>query len=193
MRTFADLFCGAGGLTCGLRLAGLVPVFACEIDPVSAATYRLNNPDARLHEGDISEMDNNFIDEMLDESGGIDMLAGGPPCQGYSINAPSRSLEDPRNHLFKEYLRIATRLKPKAIIIENVPGILSFENGLVIKMIEDGLQNLGYTTGYKILSASQYGIPQMRHRAFFLALRNWGKKLISQRRPITQIQSVILK
>ncbi len=177
MKTFVDLFCGAGGLSCGLELAGFSPVFACELDPVSASTYSLNNPGAIVRTGDVRNLDDGFIDEMLQTSEHIDLLVGGPPCQGYSINAPSRSLEDPRNRLFEEYLRIAAKIRPKAIIIENVPGIVSFANGLIVKTIMEDLQKLGYAAGCKILSASQYGIPQMRHRTFFLAMRDWKKTI----------------
>ena len=104
--------------------------------------------------------------------GELDLIAGGPPCQGFSINAPIRTLDDQRNHLFKEYLRIAEILKPKAILIENVPGIVSLGKGTVVKAIYAHLQKMGYTVDHRILFAGHYGVPQMRFRTIFIALRD---------------------
>lgn len=98
-------------------------------------------------------------------------MAGGPPCQGFSINAPIRSLNDDRNHLFRDYLRIAESLKPKAILIENVPGIISLGKGTVVEQIYKELQRLGYNVSHRILFAGHYGVSQMRFRTIFIAIR----------------------
>lgn len=99
----------------------------------------------------------------------MDLLAGGPPCQGFSVNAPVRTMEDERNHLFLEFLRIAKTLRPKYILIENVPGIMSLERGAVVKAIYKSLSEIGYKVNHKILFAAHYGVPQMRWRTFFIA------------------------
>ena len=167
-----DLFSGAGGLSCGLEMAGFMPILANEIDPIYAATYAHNHPSAEMVVGDIREFSERNLRKTLGlQKGELDLLAGGPPCQGFSINAPIRSLNDDRNHLFRDYLRIAESLKPKAILIENVPGIISLGKGTVVEQIYKELQRLGYNVSHRILFAGHYGVPQMRFRTIFIAIR----------------------
>jgi len=177
-KTLVDLFAGAGGLSCGLEMAGFKPVLANELVPSYAETYRHNHPDTDLIVGDIRQVYATNIRERLGvEKGEIDLLAGGPPCQGFSINAPIRSLDDERNHLFKEYIRVARELLPKAILIENVPGIISMGNGTVVAQIYKELEGLGYSIRHRILFAGHYGVPQMRFRTIFLAVRGEGRTI----------------
>jgi len=171
-----DLFSGAGGLSEGLSEAGFHSLFASEIMPVYAATYQKNHPSARVLTADIRSIDANEIREELGlEREELDLLAGGPPCQGFSINAPIRSILDQRNHLFKEYLRFVDAFAPRAILIENVPGLVSFEHGATLHSILDALAELGYGADVHILGAAYYGVPQMRWRTIILGLR--GKSL----------------
>ncbi len=171
-----DLFAGAGGLSCGLQRAGFNTLLAVEINKNYAATYEHNHPDTPVVKKDIRDLSN---EEVLDitglKPGNLDLLAGGPPCQGFSINAPVRSLDDQRNHLFKEYLRIAKVLMPKVIIIENVTGIISLGKGTVVESIYEELGRMGYSVQHKILFAGHYGVPQMRFRTIFIAARDHGK------------------
>jgi len=170
--TLVDLFAGAGGLSCGLEMAGFYPVFANEINPVYAETYARNHPGVEVAVDDIRAVHDRDLNESLNLSPGeLDLLAGGPPCQGFSINAPIRSLDDERNHLFKDFLRVAEVLLPKAILIENVPGIISLGKGTVVEQIYKELERLGYSVDHRILFAGHYGVPQMRFRTVFLALR----------------------
>lgn len=120
-----DLFAGAGGLSCGLEQAGFHPVLANELVEQYANTYQVNHPNTKVILGDVRNVDEKGLHELVSKYGEIDLIAGGPPCQGFSVNAPIRSLDDPRNHLFKEYLRIVAEIRPKAVLIENVPGIIS--------------------------------------------------------------------
>ncbi len=174
--TMIDLFSGAGGLSEGLSEAGFHSLFASEIIPEYANTYRVNHKSARVLTADIRTIDANDIRDSLQlERGQLDLLAGGPPCQGFSINAPVRSILDERNHLFKEYLRFVDAFAPRAILIENVPGLVSFEHGLTLHAILDSLAELGYGSDVRILGAAYYGVPQMRWRTFILGLR--GKEL----------------
>lgn len=167
-----DLFCGAGGLSEGLTQAGFQVNFANDIHETYAQTYKHNHPDTYVYTEDIRNLSNDQIIELSQiEPGRLDLLAGGPPCQGYSINAPVRTMEDRRNHLFLEFLRVAEVLKPKFILIENVPGLVSLENGAVVKAIYHSLGELGYRTKHMILFAAHYGVPQMRWRTFFMATR----------------------
>lgn len=167
-----DLFAGAGGLSTGLELAGYSVVFANEVSPVYGETLRKNHPNAEVLIGDIRSVNPVRIRRKLGvKKNELDLLAGGPPCQGFSINAPARSISDDRNHLFNEYLRFVDAFRPKAVLIENVPGIVSFNRGMAVKAILSALEDLGYKAELRILYAPHYGIPQMRWRAFFLASR----------------------
>jgi len=171
-KTVVDLFAGAGGLSCGLEMAGFHPILANELVPAYAETYRHNHPDTELIVGDIRQVCARNIRERLGvKKGEVDLLAGGPPCQGFSINAPIRSLDDDRNHLFIEYIRVAQELLPKAILLENVPGIISLGKGTVVNQIYKEIQGLGYSIQHKILFAGHYGVPQMRFRTIFLAIK----------------------
>lgn len=171
-----DFFSGAGGLSCGLNMAGFESILGSDINPVYAQTFAKNHPKTHIITNDIRELSEHEILRLTGlKSGELDLIAGGPPCQGFSINAPIRSLDDQRNHLFKEYLRIAEILHPKAILIENVPGIVSLGKGTVVEAIYMQLEKMGYTVKHKILFAGHYGVPQMRFRTIFIALRDFNK------------------
>ncbi|TXT21303.1 MAG: hypothetical protein FD134_2722 [Gallionellaceae bacterium] len=171
-----DFFSGAGGLSCGLRMAGFESLLGSDIHPVYADTFALNHPGTRVVTKDIRELgEQDMLDLTGLKPGELDLIAGGPPCQGFSINAPIRSLDDQRNHLFKDYLRIAGFLRPKAIVIENVPGLVSLGRGTVVEAIYKHLSQMSYTVGHRILFAGHYGAPQMRFRTIFIALRDGGK------------------
>lgn len=171
-----DLFAGAGGLSEGLAEAGFHSLFAVEVVPTYAQTYEFNHRGAQVTTADIRTLDAEDIRKRLGiEQGELDLIAGGPPCQGYSINAPVRSVLDHRNHLFKEYLRFVDAFQPRCILIENVPGLVSFESGRTLHAILDSLAELGYGADVRILGAAYYGVPQMRWRTVIIGTR--GKEL----------------
>jgi DNA (cytosine-5)-methyltransferase 1 len=173
-----DLFSGAGGLSCGLQQAGFQPLLANELVPQYAETYQANHPDTEVIVGDIRSVCELSLKQHLGISEGeIDLVAGGPPCQGFSINAPIRTLDDVRNHLFKDFLRIVSSIKPKAILIENVPGIISLGRGTVVEQIHKELKSMGYSVEHKILFAGHYGVPQMRFRTVFIGVRNFSGEI----------------
>lgn len=151
-----DLFAGAGGLSCGLEQAGFHPVLANEMVEQFANTYKVNHPTTRVVVGDVRNVDEKELHSLVAEHSRIDLIAGGPPCQGFSVNAPIRSLDDPRNHLFEEYLRIVDEIRPKAVLIENVPGIVSLGKGTVVEQIYKALENMGYKVNHRILFAGHY-------------------------------------
>jgi len=174
--SFIDLFCGAGGLSEGLAEAGFHGLFSNEIDSTYAQTYQQNHPNTKVAIGDIRLLDpSQIIQDLHLERGELDLMAGGPPCQGFSINAPLRSILDERNHLFKDFLRFVDVFAPRAILIENVPGLVSFEDGATLQAILNSLAELGYGADVRILGAAYYGIPQMRWRTVIIGLR--GKNL----------------
>ena len=175
-RSCIDLFSGAGGLSEGLSQAGFHSLYASEIVAPYARTYQKNHPSAFVQTADIRTVDAYEVMEQLGvKPGELDLIAGGPPCQGFSINAPVRSTEDHRNHLFREYLRFVEAFKPKAVLIENVPGLVSFEDGATLHAILQSLADLGYGAGVRILGAAYYGVPQMRWRTIILGIQ--GKEL----------------
>ena len=166
-----DLFSGAGGISLGLKAAGYEVLFASDIDPASAQTHRKNFPDTYFHLGDIRDLDSNEVLRISGlEPGELDLLIGGPPCQGFSIIG-TRQANDERNNLFREFFRIARTLLPKCLVIENVPGLATMQRGAVLDQILEGLSELGYSASFAELLAAQYGVPQMRWRMIFVAFR----------------------
>lgn len=172
-RTSIDLFAGAGGLSEGLCAAGFRSLYANEIVPRYAATYQANHPSTMVESQDIREVDARGVRLTLGlAQGELDLLAGGPPCQGFSINAPARSLGDRRNHLFREFLRFVGEFQPRAVMIENVPGLVSFAGGATLEAILESLRILGYAADVQILYAPHYGVPQSRWRTVVIGLRD---------------------
>jgi DNA (cytosine-5)-methyltransferase 1 len=170
-----DLFAGAGGLSEGLQESGFKSLYANEIQARYAETFAINHPDTFVDQRDIREVDARQVRNKLRlKQGELDLLAGGPPCQGFSINAPVRSKKDERNHLFKEFLRFVDEFYPRAVLIENVPGLVSFEGGGTLDAILTALQKHGYTADVRILYAPHYGVPQTRWRTIIIGLRDGG-------------------
>lgn len=167
-----------GGLSCGLKQSGFNTLLANELVPQYAKTYQLNHPETQVIIGDVRQVCETNLKNFLGvKEGEIDLVAGGPPCQGFSINAPIRTLDDERNHLFKDFLRVVASLKPKAVLIENVPGIVSLGKGTVVRQIYAELEALGYKVKHKILFAGHYGIPQMRFRTVFIGIRKYNREI----------------
>lgn len=135
-------------------------------------TFTLNHPEAWADARDIENVDPGEVRARLRlAKGELDVLVGGPPCQGFSINAPERFLSDPRNKLFKDYVRFLEEFEPKAFLFENVPGLLSIENGKVFRQILREFDEHAYHVTAKILFAAHYGVPQERWRLILLGSR----------------------
>lgn len=170
--TTLDLFCGAGGITEGFREAGYRCLYGNDSMPEAMETFCENHPEAWGDAGDIEHVDPAKVRARLSlKKGALDVLVGGPPCQGFSINAPDRFLTDPRNKLFKEYLRFLEEFEPKAFLFENVPGLLSLGDGKVFRQIVREFEEHGYHVTVKILFAAHYGVPQERWRLILLGSR----------------------
>lgn len=170
--TTLDLFCGAGGITEGFRQAGYKCLYGNDCMSGAIQTFSENHPDVQCDERDIKEVNPNSVRQKLGiKKKELDVLVGGPPCQGFSINAPGRFLNDPRNRLFKDYIRFIEEFKPKTFLFENVPGLLSLGDGKVFKQIINELEEQGYHVTYKILFAAHYGVPQERWRLILLGSR----------------------
>ncbi len=171
-KTCIDLFAGAGGLSEGLRQAGFHCLFANEISEAHSHTLKANHPETTVRTDDIRALNAESIRKELSlAKGELDLLAGGPPCQGFSVNAPIRSRSDERNHLFQDFLQFVEAFDPKTVLIENVPGMVSYEKGETVSAILASLKSLGYQAAVRILYAAHYGVPQMRWRTIFIANR----------------------
>ena len=170
--TVIDLFCGAGGLSEGFRQAGFRVLAGNDVMPSAGATFRATHPEAKFYSKPASELsaDELFADLGL-VRGQLDCLIGGPPCQGFSVYNHRRGLHDPRSHLFRDFLSLVEDLNPKWVVIENVTGIFSAGNGQAVDDIKSVLGDLGYKAEVKVLRAEDYGVPQLRRRAVFLATR----------------------
>lgn len=170
---YAELFAGCGGLSLGLEMGGMNGTVALEIEPHAVETYRQNFHHEVIN-GDITEprTKEKFAEEVRKILGDkkLDVLSGGFPCQGYSTSG-FRMIDDPRNRLFKEFVEVAKILKPKVIICENVEGILSMNKGKTIKEIVTAFEEIGYNMDFRLLTAADYGVPQMRNRVIFVANR----------------------
>ena len=163
-----DLFAGGGGLTVGLKRAGFEVVAAIERETHACATYRANHPEVNLLEQDITEVSGSDLLELIGIDV-IDLLAGCPPCQGYtSLNKDGG--DDPRNRLIFEISRLAAEIMPKAIMMENVPGLITKGKGLY-ETLKSDLKDLGYKldNSAEVLQAADYGVPQERRRLVILA------------------------
>jgi len=167
---FVDLFCGAGGMTQGLLQAGFQPVASVEINPIASATHIKNFPDCHHFCDDIKNLNSQKLLAQIGSSE-VHLVVGGPPCQGFSV-AGKRDPNDPRNRLFREFVRIVSEIRPWYVVMENVPGILTIQKGAVKQAICEAFEEIGYPhVSVAVLESAAYGIPQIRPRAIFIANR----------------------
>lgn len=170
--TVIDLFCGAGGLSEGFRQAGFHVLAGQDYDVTAGKTFSLTHSEAAFVGGTIQEVSpEQLLNAAGVKKGEIDVVVGGPPCQGYSVYNHQRGTQDPRAGLFREYLRIVKGIQPRWLVMENVTGITSIAGGKIVREIFDGMADLGYRVEMKILKAEEYGVPQERRRVFFIATR----------------------
>ncbi len=162
-----DLFCGAGGLSYGFESAGYDILLGIDNDSKALETFELNHNGAKSICGDITQITyENDIKPLLNGKM-IDVIIGGPPCQGMSLSGP-RKFDDPRNKLYLSYIRLVQEIQPKAFVIENVPGLVGLFNGQIKDSIIEKFTKMGYTVEYKIMCSSNYGVPQSRKRVVFV-------------------------
>lgn len=170
--TAIDLFCGAGGLSAGLEMAGFQVLAGVDLFEAAGKTFEATHPHATFIGKPIEDV---TIQELMDvtglKPGELTILAGGPPCQAYSVYNHQRGMHDARATLFREYLRIVEGMQPEWIVMENVMGIYSIGGGVAVRAIKDELGALGYTVKEKILKAEEYGVPQERRRVVFIGNR----------------------
>lgn len=178
-----DLFSGCGGLTLGLKQAGFRVRAAVEIDPLAVETYKKNHPRIRVWQEDITKLAAASVMQTLNmEAGDLDLLAGCPPCQGFStiptLNGRRRP-RDSRNDLIFEFLRFVRVMRPKAVMMENVPGLAKNRR---LKTLKKELRRLGYKCNSAVLNAADFGVPQRRRRFILLGTQNVKPKFANHAR-----------
>ena len=152
----------------GFRAAGFNTIAGIDIDPASLETFGLNFPGARVFCEDLSDSSKELEKYLRGLKNSIDVIVGGPPCQGFSI-AGKRLIDDPRNSLYRHYIKTVQVVRPKYVVIENVPTIRTMGDGKVALAITHDLEDLGYKVKVMTVNASDYGVPQNRKRTFFVA------------------------
>lgn len=159
-----DLFCGAGGLSLGFSQEGFITSLANDIQDCCVDTYAHNHPETprdHIVLGDIKDVVRNL--EKLLDGRSVDIVVGGPPCQGFSMANRQRLIDDPRNYLYKSYVEVVKKVRPKFFVMENVKGMLS-----VAEQVKEDFRNIGYSIECHVLNAKDYGVPQNRERLIYI-------------------------
>ena len=165
--TMVDLFCGAGGLSLGFSQEGFVTILANDIEECCIDTYAHNHPEVPrkyIVLGDIREVVDHLED--LIQGKNVDIVVGGPHCQGFSMANRQRLIDDPRNYLYKNYVEVVKRVEPKFFVMENVKGMFS-----VAEQVRQDFKKIGYDVSYEVLNAKDFGVPQNRERLIYIGNR----------------------
>lgn len=172
MKTYnvIDLFCGCGGLSFGFEKAGFNVLLGIDNDKKALETFELNHKNAKSICGDITNISYKQDIRPLIGDKRIDVIIGGPPCQGFSLSGP-RNFDDPRNKLYLSFIRLVKEIQPRMFVIENVPGLVGLFGGQVKDSIIEKFSQLGYDTKHKIMCADDYGVPQSRRRVVFVGVK----------------------
>lgn len=167
-----DLFCGAGGLSYGFEQAGFEVALGVDINASALETFQKNHRNSQILCGDL--ISDKVKEEIINtyKQLGISGLVGGPPCQGFSLKGKKLGLNDERNYLFREYLKIVSEVEPDFIVMENVKSLINTANGYFLEQIEQTLKKMGLNTQIKVLNAYDFGVPQNRERVFIVATKN---------------------
>ncbi len=167
-----DLFCGTGGFSKGFENEGhFEVVFGIDLLRIAIETFRLNHPNALGIAGDIRSVQPAKVSQWLNvRRGDIDVIIGGPPCQGFSSIRPHRSsnTEDPRNSLFQEFATYVAYFRPKVFVLENVVGLATYDNGDTLNYMQEVFEQFGYRVDWRIINAAHFGVPQKRERLIML-------------------------
>ena len=165
-----DLFAGVGGLSLGFEKQGFNVLLANEYDESIADAYSKNHKGTKMIVGDITSLD--LKETFGSYAGKVDVIIGGPPCQGFSQKGQRKTIHDERNFLFKYYVAVVELVKPRYFVMENVPNLLTAENGYFFKEIEELFNKMGYSLEHGVLNAADYGVPQNRRRAIIIGKLN---------------------
>lgn len=180
--SYVDLFAGAGGFSLGFEWAGYENVFAVEYDHEICNTYRHNFPTHNLLERDITSLTDDEVLELV-RGRSVDVVIGGPPCQGFSMagSIGRKFVDDPRNHLFKEFVRVVGLVRPQCFVMENVARLYTRLKGQTRTEIIQQFEALGYSVEARVVCAADYGVPQYRHRVLFVGRKQPGDILFPEK------------
>ncbi len=172
---FVDLFCGAGGLSCGFELAGFSPVYALDYDEYACETFAFNHPSVRV---DRDSVENILPKHIFDAAGSphVPLIIGGPNCQGVSLRG-KRDPDDPKNQMFFHFKRLIEGVRPDWFVMENVPGLLHRHNQGLVSAIFEAFHSIGYRCGAEVLLAADYGVPQLRYRLVLIGNKH-GQEIV---------------
>jgi DNA (cytosine-5)-methyltransferase 1 len=176
-----DLFSGCGGFSTGFEQAGFTTKVAVDIHPPSLETLRENHKHVVTILGDIRKVNTKLIKSNIDDKKIPVVITAGVPCQGFSLANRKRNADDKRNFLFKEFIRIAKEIKPAAVVLENVSGLVSTRDGEFKSAISEAISELGYDVYFALLNAADYGVPQKRRRVFFVGVPKGTKWLFPKK------------
>ena len=165
-----DLFCGCGGLSLGFEQAGYNVLLGIDNWKDALVTFKHNHHGSETICADLMNLSPIDVEDKIGKRR-VDVIIGGPPCQGFSV-AGKRIIDDDRNKLYKSFVKMVDYFKPKAFVLENVPNILKIGDGIIKRAIVADFEALGYKVVYKVILASDYGVPQNRRRAIFVGLLN---------------------
>ncbi|WP_303817932.1 DNA cytosine methyltransferase [Actinobacillus minor] len=179
--TYIDLFSGAGGFSLGFDRVGFCQLLSVEIEPYYCETYRANFPKHHILQRDLTELPDDELLVLLDNQK-VDVVIGGPPCQGFSMAGKiGRTFaDDPRNHLFKEFVRVVKLTQPRFFVMENVARLFTHNSGRTRTEIIQHFEGLGYQVECKVLNAADFGVPQLRSRIVFIGRKDKGKILFPE-------------
>lgn len=166
---FIDLFSGCGGLSHGLEMAGHRCLLGVDADEAALQSFAANHKHAAVYHGDIKKLSATKLQSLL-KGKKIDMVVGGPPCQGFSTVGKG-VVDDERNQLFKQFVRIVQLTKPKVILFENVTGLVAKKNEHILKQIFRYFEKLGYNMDARVLSSEEYGVPSKRRRTIIMGVK----------------------
>ncbi len=189
--TVLDLFSGCGGLSYGFEMAGFKVLAGVDNWDDALKTFKYNHKNSRIHNLDLFNFNLEEFEDTANYKGKVDVIVGGPPCQGFSI-AGHRLKDDPRNSLYKAFVDFVEFYKPKVFLLENVPNILAMDGGSIRDGIIKDFEALGYMITYKKLLASDYGVPQSRRRAVFVGSKKGTFEFpeASFSRPVTSKEAI---
>ena len=183
-----DLFAGVGGMSLGFEMAGFDVVLANEYDKDIATAYKKNHSSTKMINEDITKLDLQSVFEQY--KGNIDVIIGGPPCQGFSQKGKRKTIHDERNFLFKYYVKVVDLVKPQYFVMENVPNLLTAEKGYFKREIEELFSKMGYILDAGVLNAADYGVPQNRRRAVIIGKKTNEERVNLLPKPINKKVSV---
>ncbi len=187
-----DLFCGAGGLSCGFKQAGFNILLGIDNDEIAIKTFKANHPESKTICEDISKITKEDIIQKIGKKR-VDIIIGGPPCQGFSM-AGNRDPNDSRNELVKHFLKIVGQVKPKFFIIENVPGLLSMktkEGESVLGIIKRLAEKKGYIINEHLLNAKDFGVPQRRRRVVLIGAKIKNLDIRFKKKDVIPVKTIL--